>query len=225
MITEETEELLKNDDISDPIFFERYMSVMQRSSMGGSTLDMRVIYGYDGSYVGLDDSNYLLELITKEQITPQKIAPDKIVASIGWSDKRKMWFGWSHRMYEMFGIGSIVNRKNIAYVPVDKHDFLEQTRKFWADEWEEPPSKLNVTAKHSYTTYTSPSKSGELTKKRLYGVTVSWVYSNTITNNDLRGKINSQFTPYPDQWGRGEWVAKTLDDAKQMAIDFATAVS
>ena len=30
---------------------------------------------------------------------------------------------------------------------------------------------------------------------------------------------------FPDTWGKGEWIAETLEDAKQMAIDFANGVS
>lgn len=32
------------------------------------------------------------------------------------------------------------------------------------------------------------------------------------------------FIPFPEKWGKGEWTAKTLEDAKQMAIDFAESV-
>jgi hypothetical protein len=33
------------------------------------------------------------------------------------------------------------------------------------------------------------------------------------------------FSEYPEKWGKGEWTAKTIEDAKQMAIDFARSVS
>ena len=36
---------------------------------------------------------------------------------------------------------------------------------------------------------------------------------------------SGMFSEYPEKWGKGEWVAKTIDDAKQMAIDFARGVS
>jgi len=40
------------------------------------------------------------------------------------------------------------------------------------------------------------------------------------------GELSSeQFEPYPDNWGKGEWTAYTLNDAKQMAKDFAEGVS
>ena len=35
----------------------------------------------------------------------------------------------------------------------------------------------------------------------------------------------SEIEKYPDKWGKGEWVAKTMEDAKQMAIDFSDGVS
>jgi hypothetical protein len=41
----------------------------------------------------------------------------------------------------------------------------------------------------------------------------------------MRGKLSGVFSPYPKTWGKGQWTAKTIDDAKQMAIDFARCVS
>ena len=40
----------------------------------------------------------------------------------------------------------------------------------------------------------------------------------------VTNKKRSHFEPYPE-WGKGEWEAKTIDDAKQMAVDFAKGVS
>lgn len=40
----------------------------------------------------------------------------------------------------------------------------------------------------------------------------------------VTNKKTSHFEPYP-QWGKGEWKAETIEDAKQMAIDFAKSVS
>lgn len=40
----------------------------------------------------------------------------------------------------------------------------------------------------------------------------------------ITNKRTSHFEPYPE-WGKGEWRAETLADAKQMAIDFAKSVS
>lgn len=39
------------------------------------------------------------------------------------------------------------------------------------------------------------------------------------------GRTNSKFIAYPHKFGRGEWIAETLENAKQMAIDFKEGVS
>lgn len=46
-----------------------------------------------------------------------------------------------------------------------------------------------------------------------------------VPNKEMRNKIDAVFSEYPKKWGRGEWTAKTLDDAKQMAIDFSQNIS
>ena len=46
-----------------------------------------------------------------------------------------------------------------------------------------------------------------------------------IPNKKLRGSVSGIFTQYPDVYGKGEWEAKTIEDAKQMASDFAKGVS
>jgi hypothetical protein len=53
---------------------------------------------------------------------------------------------------------------------------------------------------------------------------VSYTYSSKVPNEELRGTKSKEFFPFPKVWGRGEWTAKTLEDAKQMAIDFAESV-
>lgn len=54
---------------------------------------------------------------------------------------------------------------------------------------------------------------------------VTWSYRDNVPNEKLRGRIDG-VDVYPlEEWGRGEWTAETLEDAKQMAIDFAEGVS
>ena len=57
------------------------------------------------------------------------------------------------------------------------------------------------------------------------GVSITATYTNEVPNEKLRGTEYSNFWPYPEKFGRGEWVAETLTDAKQMAEDFAEGVS
>ena len=63
------------------------------------------------------------------------------------------------------------------------------------------------------------------TEDGVKGVNVSWRYNDKAPNKSLHHTIGRAFEPFPKKWGRGEWVAKTMDDARQMAIDFAEGVS
>lgn len=49
---------------------------------------------------------------------------------------------------------------------------------------------------------------------------------NNVPNKKLRGKRESTIHHFnPDNFGRGEWVAETMEDAYQMACDFSEGVS
>lgn len=155
----------------------------------------------DGSYIG-DCKN--ADFFEKKGIMPQAI-PDSgnKVSSIGFCKDEQKFYGWSHRAIYGFGIGSKVKRGDCAYQPIDPQDMLEDMVRFWSDDDTEITNK-------------------ELDVKDPYG------------NRDglgvlieTRGKSlgMKHWEPYPDKWGKGEWEAKTLDDAKQMAIDFARGVS
>lgn len=54
---------------------------------------------------------------------------------------------------------------------------------------------------------------------------IEWVYSNNTPNESLRGTIRKMRIYEPETYGKGEWEAKTLEDAKQMAKDFAKGVN
>jgi hypothetical protein len=55
-------------------------------------------------------------------------------------------------------------------------------------------------------------------------IIVRWRYSNKVPNISLRGTIG-EAQWHHDGIGRGEWVASTMDDAKQMAMDYREGVS
>lgn len=139
-------------------------------------------------------------------IVPEKRKPEHCVCSIGFSEKEQKWYGWSHRAIYGFGVGSHVKKGDCGYAPKDPNDFLDSYRSFWEDEH------------HDRTLAEHTEHDGR------FGVMVRWTYADTVPNRSLIGKHGHAFQPYPE-WGRGEWTAQTLDDAKQMAIDFAEGVS
>lgn len=151
-----------------------------------------------------------------------------ITACIGFCEDEQKWYGWSHRAIYGFGVGSEVKRGDCAYVATDKDDFLQQMVGFWSDENHE-----NVKGEHSKQEIQEwvPIAEGEAELKPvdtgIYedGVYVSWEYPSDTPNEKLRNTVSGSFSVYPDSYGNGEWKAETLDDAKQMAKDFAEGVN
>lgn len=159
---------------------------------------------HDGSYitrVGMEAD--FKEFPIRLNLTELQ-APHGRVASLGFCADEQKWYGWSHRAYYGFGIGSTVKRGDCAYVPVDKEDARLEAIRFWTDEF------------HT-------DMAAEETARD--GVTVTWTYTDTVPNKSLRGTQGSQFVYYPDDFGKGEWTAETMVQAKQMAADFAESVS
>jgi len=123
--------------------------------------------------------------------------------NIGLNPEEQKWYGWSHRAIYGFGLGSKVKKGDCAYQPIDKDDFLDDCVRFWGDT-----GHGNVNGEFVYG-----------------GVEVSWKYDNKIPNKKLRSTISSVFCEFPTEYGKGEWTAKTIEEAKQMAVDFADGVS
>lgn len=167
--------------------------------------EMKIAYTPDGDYIG--DTKWAYRLCKLRGIKPEKLSPEHCVCSIGFCDKEQKWYGWSHRAIYGFGVGSEVKRGDCAYHPTDTDDFLLDMVRFWTED-----DHLNVTGEH-------------VEEDNMLGVRVSWTYSDNIPNEKIRGKVSGVFNPYLDTWGRGEWTAVTLEDAKRMACDFAESVS
>lgn len=150
----------------------------------------------------------IIDLLIIHNITfVDSIYESSNVACIGFSETEQKWYGWSHRACYGFGIGSKVEKGDCAYVPTDKQDFIDDGIRFWTQE-----DHLDVHAEN-------------ITDE---GFDVVWTTSNDpklIPNPHARGCKNSHHYSFPKAYGHGEWTAKTLDDAKQMAIDFADGVS
>jgi hypothetical protein len=161
-------------------------------------LYMVTCYNRDKKYIGtVEDTWNLMEKynIIKFETTKET---DK-VCSIGFDRRNKKWYGWSHRAIYGFTIGSKVKKGSCGFVPSSKEEFLEGIIK-WYD-------------------YYDDIKTEE-------GITVDGKPGIRITGTNKTSKLESNtFEIYPEKWGKGEWEAKTLEDAKQMAIDFANGVS
>ncbi|MEO1892686.1 hypothetical protein [Spongiibacter tropicus] len=158
-----------------------------------------------GDYItleGMEDKlDYLVEHGIAENVSSIWEAGKPIC--IGFNPEEGKWYGWSHRAICGFGVGSKCERGMCHYRPVDKDDFLQECIRFWTEEYHQ-----NIRAEH-----------------RGDHVYVEWEYSGATPNEKIRGHIGGVKCPYPSEFGKGEWEAKTLADARQMAIDFADDVA
>lgn len=163
----------------------------------------------DGGYIGREE---LAKRLTQEYgIAPQKASDKHNVCSIGFCEKEQKWYGWSHRAIYGFGVGSRVEKGDCAYVPADWQDLIDKAISFWTED-----GHLEVNARRS-----TDDQGKDCVK-------VQWLYASDpelVPNTKLHGTTRTIATYPPEEWGRGEWTAETLDDAKQMAIDFAEGVS
>ena len=166
---------------------------------GGGTLCKVYQSNYDNSYmahVGREDT---IKYLADHEIT------DFLTHGVGFSPKDGKWYGWSHRAIYGFEIGSTCKKGDCHYRPTCLADEIKKAIEFWSD-----PDHLNVKAKAD-----GPGV-----------IKVTWRYNNKIPNRALRRTISGVTWHYdPNNYGRGEWTAKTLEDAKQMAIDFNEGVS
>lgn len=71
-----------------------------------SDVIVKSAYTPNGDYIGNKKMAHFL--ITKRGISPEKMTPSHKVCSIGFCEKEKKWYGWSHRAIFGFGIGDTV---------------------------------------------------------------------------------------------------------------------
>ena len=127
-----------------------------------------------------------------------------LTQGLGFSPKTKMWYGWTHRGMCGFEIGSTCKKGDVHYNAANLEDEIESAINFWKNE-----DKENVQAKLL--------RKGELK--------VTWDYIKNDSFKDKVGRLASTIWAYDPKFGRGEWTAATLEEAKEMALDFRNGAS
>lgn len=179
--------------------------------------DGKIYYSkIDGSYltrVGMeDDLKYLLKMGITEQIQGGYGEPK--TACIGFNPEEQKWYSWSHRARFGFGVGSECKRGHVHYSPANKEDFKEDCLLFWGDDkYSKGDEKIEFT------------KGKDWEGNIVDGVELTYTYNDKVPNKKLRNTVYKHFSAFPKTWGKGEWTAKTLEEAKEMAIDFAKNIS
>lgn len=156
---------------------------------------------FDDSYitfVGLeDDMKYLAEREITEELTH----------GTGYSPLDNKWYGWSHRAIYGFTIGSTCKKGDAHYKGSSLKEQEEAAIRFWEDDCHDNTRCDGIIEKHGDKYFD-----------------IKWDYNHTVPNEKLRGTLGG-CSHYIKSLGRGEWVAETMEDAKQMAIDFNEGVS
>lgn len=178
---------------------------------------MTSAYAPDGGYIG--DEAFAKGMAARG-IAPELAHPTNKVCSIGFCEREQKWYGWSHRAIYGFGIGSKVSKGDCAYVGATPEDLIEDRVNFFGDFGEE---KAKLTRDECQIL---PDRSGI---RILHAPLIIPMVNSIEDAIDPDGKTQ-MVDLHKDavsiiKCGRGEWTAETLEDAKQMAIDFADDVA
>jgi hypothetical protein len=163
----------------------------------------------DDVYIGSPEM--AKKLCDEHDVTPDPAYNIYGVCSVGFSITEQRWYGWTQTGYASFGIGDRVEPGSYAYRPSNRGEFLEMVLRGY-----EKYKIIKV-------------------RPELEGFSIEYVINEpedpelvkqlTAIYGDRKiPKLNSGhqvvFVPYPEEFGRGTWTAETLDDCRQMAIDF-----
>jgi len=154
---------------------------------------------FDDSYITRVGMESNVKFLADREIT------EELTHGVGFSPKDNKWYGWSHRAIYGFTVGSTCKKGDCHYRATNEQDEIEDATRFWSDK-----NHINVRAEKI--------KDGE--------IAVSWEYDNSTPNKKLRGTTSGTDWQYDHKnFGKGEWTAKTMEDAKKMAQDFSEGVS
>ena len=193
---------------------EEYLELVAYIKPSNLLSDHGLIYysKFDGSYitrVGMEDT---IEHLVSRGIT------DQLQHGLGFSPSEQKWYGWSHRAIYGFEVGSMVSKGDCAYSPTCKEDFIQTTLDFWQvddgiwSDCESPEITCTTVLISRHDDYVQDGQLGLM------------LVTETKFKGADRDYTHNYFTPYPEKYGRGEWTAETVEDAKQMAIEFSSGV-
>jgi len=174
---------------------------------------------FDDSYithVGMEDG---LKFFAENEITID------LTHGVGKSQKDGKWYGWSHRAIYGFEIGSTCKKGDCHYIPSTPEELIDSHSEFFSDIGD----KLSIQKREECQIL--DDRSGI----RILHTPIKLPIAPSISDAIDAAIGGSKASDFPEQvidagfsvikCGRGEWTAKTDEDAKQMAIDFNEGVS
>lgn len=172
---------------------------------------------FDDSYmtqVGMEDN---MKFLADKEITQE------LTHGVGFSPKDGKWYGWSHRAIYGFGIGSTCSKGDCHYVPSTPEALIDDHADFFMDISAESAAEKRAECQ------ILDDRSGIRilhTPIKMAVVQDIDELEDAIDNPESVDEVllfENDYTVI--ECGRGEWIAETLLDAKQMAQDFNSGVS
>ena len=174
---------------------------------------------FDDSYITLEGMEEDVSFMAENEITEQ------LSHGLGFSPKHNKWFGWSHRAVYGFTIGSKCEKGSCHYVADTPEGLIEDHAQFYSDFGDE-----EVQLKRDECQILDDRSGIRILPKPLI-IPVAKNMDDIVNalDNPDETKDFEDFDISGDfhivKCGRGEWTAKTMEDAKQMAMDFREGVS
>jgi hypothetical protein len=165
---------------------------------GSEPIEMRNVYTASGAYIGNRRNGVFL--CEEKGIKPELIDSEHKVCSIGFCEAEQKWYGWSHRAIFGFGIGSQVKKGDCGYVPSKVEELIKELEK--NDELCEIIDDETIRI----------------------GIEMHDIIGEN-EDGSLKLSDEAEIERHAIKTGHGRWTAKTLDDARQMAMDFANGVA
>jgi len=168
------------------------------------------------------DDSYITHVGMEErvQFLADRGITQELTHGVGFSPKDNKWYGWSHRAIYGFTIGSTCKKGDCHYVSDTPEGLIDDRAEFFADISQESADEKRAECQ------ILDDRSGI----RILPAPLKIPMANSIEDIfdedvELEEVDIHEGQYYTIKCGRGEWVAKTMEDAKQMAIDFNEGVS
>jgi len=158
---------------------------------------VRRVYTKEGILVGNEQN---MKKVYEAVDYAERSDSDMVACNIGFCIKENSWYGWTYSNMESFTIGSKVALGDVAFVPSNKDELLKCLKIWYASDKYIDPEIKEKRNKIIVECYERDPKTKQLRKRK-----------NIIV---LKDQI----------FGHGAWEAKTIDDARKMAIDYAKNV-
>ena len=146
---------------------------------------------------------------------------------IGFSSKDQLWYGWTHRGITSFGIGTKVKKGDVAYTADNVYELY-----YDIIQWNKEYSDFDINRymiKDNTVVIEYPMVQCKLGKecpklKHEVEFDANVPYPPEVKAHECEYvEAESDFRVM--KTGKGEWVAKTSEDAKEMALAFKKGIS